>query len=233
MPSYLGEYPGSRKEPVKKFIRAVESFLLNGISKKELIIVSDGCEITNKTYRDRFEQYDFIKLVQVEKREATWPGELRECGRSLAKYDWITYLDTDDVYLPNHLFKILESILNKSSDTTLLLDTKYLFPLVENPNKNMLLYIGMDINDYVNFKSKAPFYDLCNVYLATSRTKGHNGTWQITHHKEVPHRWQNTTEMGEDKSFIERMKSTEQWEEYTGSYFICHNTNNRKIIWEI
>lgn len=233
MPSYLGKYPGSRKDPENKFIRAVESFLLNKINEKELIIVSDGCDITNRIYKDRFEQYDFIKLVQVEKRKATWPGELRECGRSLAKYDWITYLDTDDIYQSMHLYSVVKAILDKSSGTTLLLDTKYTFPIAKDPNEIMLAYLGMDINAYNEFRSKLKPNSLYGECLAASKSRGHNGTWQITHHKEVPHRWQNTTEMGEDKSFIERMKSTEKWEEFTGCYLICHNTKDRKTIWEM
>ena len=85
----------------------------------------------------------------------------------------------------------------------------------------------------IEFRSKLKPNSLYGECLASSRSTGHNGTWQITHHKEVPHRWQNTTEMGEDKSFIERMKSTEKWEEFTGYYLICHNTKDRKTIWEM
>lgn len=231
MPSYLGEYPGSRKDPEKKFIRAVESFLLNNVSNKELIIVSDGCDVTNRIYKDKFEQYDFIKLVQVEKRKATWPGELRECGRSLAKYDWITYLDTDDIYIQNHLGLTLTAILNRKEGVTVLLNDKYVFPIPENPNEIMLAYVGMDIDSYNKFRSST--LELYDNKVATSRAKGHFGTWQIVHHKHVPHRWRNNEEMGEDYFFIENLKSTEKWDEFTGTYLICHNTRDRKTIWEM
>jgi len=57
MPSYLGKYEGSRINADQKFIRAVESFQQQTLQNKELIIVSDGCEITNRIYRELF-QYD-------------------------------------------------------------------------------------------------------------------------------------------------------------------------------
>ena len=73
MPSYLGEYPGSRSNPKEKFIRAVESFRLQDHSKKELIIVSDGCEITNSIYFERWLNDKNISLIRVEKQKG-WPG---------------------------------------------------------------------------------------------------------------------------------------------------------------
>ena len=52
MQSYLGEYEGSRENADKKFIRAVKSFL--AINEKDprtqLVIASDGCEITHKLW---------------------------------------------------------------------------------------------------------------------------------------------------------------------------------------
>lgn len=64
MPSYLGEYPGSRKDPDKKFIRAVESFKDQTLAQKELIIVSDGCarSPTNYIKRDgkRIQRLDLL-----------------------------------------------------------------------------------------------------------------------------------------------------------------------------
>jgi len=231
MPSYLGEYPGSRKNPESKFIRAVESFILSELQNKELIIVSDGCGTTNKIYNERFKDYDFITLIQVEKRSETWPGELRECGRSLAKYDWITYLDTDDIYLNNHLTLVMSAILDRDKETTVLINDKYVFPLPDNPNKIMLGYVGMDIDEYNSFRiTRAEIY---GERVVTTRAMGHYGTWQIVHHKDVPHRWKNTDTMGEDTFFIENLKSTEKWQTFTGTYLICHNTKDRKVIWEM
>ena len=43
MQSFLGNYPGSRKDPDFKFMRAVKSFQTQLYKNCELIIVSDDC----------------------------------------------------------------------------------------------------------------------------------------------------------------------------------------------
>ena len=231
MPSYLGEYTGSRKDPEKKFVRAVQSFLENTLLNKELIIVSDGCQSTIDIYESKFKKYDEISLIQVEKRKEPWPGELRECGRSLAKYDWITYLDTDDIYLNSHLYLIEQAVLSKKEETTVFINSAYILPLPLNPTKRMLAYVGMDIIEYNKLRNKSN--ELYQNKVIMSNAMGANGTWQIVHHKHVPHRWKNTDKMGEDKLFIENLKSTESLERFKGGYFICHNTIDRETIWEV
>ena len=50
MQAYLGEYPGSRSDSDKKFLRAVYSFIEQDDKNSELIIVSDGCKIVDELY---------------------------------------------------------------------------------------------------------------------------------------------------------------------------------------
>lgn len=230
MPSYLGEYPGSRKDPVKKFIRAVNSFLDNSFENKELIIVSDGCELTNATYNKLWKGHSNVRLIVSEKSEANWPGELREMGRSIAKYDWITYLDTDDVYLTPHLDFIANAINNRKSDTTVLFNTTCVIPWIEKPSSALLGYLNTTEAQYEVDRSKCQ--PLLGQQVRVIISKGHVGTWQITHHKQVPHRWQNTQEMGEDTLFIQNLKTTEKWEEFKGLYVQAHCTYLRETIWE-
>ena len=232
MPSYLGEYPGSRKDPDKKFIRSVKSFKEQSLKEKELIIISDGCEITNQIYHDNWKEDPTIRLIISEKMQVTWPGELREMGRSIAKYDWITYLDSDDMYLDLHLSKISTKLSNIDSEITVLFNIQKLIPLPENPNELMLAYCKMkSIEDYLTFREQLT--EIHGHKMAMAINKTHSGTWQLVHHKQIPHRWMNSDEMGEDAFFIERIKRTEKWEDFKGAYIIGHTTFNRMDIWDI
>lgn len=231
MPSYLGEYPGSRKDPDKKFIRAVKSFREQTLKEKELIIISDGCEITNQIYQDNWKEDPTIRLIISEKMQVTWPGELREVGRSIAKYDWIAYLDSDDAYGKNHLNIIHNAIQNREKDVTVLLNTRYILPFPENPTQLMLDYVGMNLEKYN--KTRDSLEEILGHQMVAAHAKGHFGTWQIVHHKQVPHRWMNSDEMGEDAFFIERIKKTEKLQEFKGSYIICHCTHKREDIWDV
>lgn len=109
MQVYLGEYPGSRSDSDKKFLRAVQSFIDQDDKDSELIIVSDGCTITHDLYYKHFKSNDRIKYVYVDKDTPNmYEGELkyyrglpRQVGRSLVTGEVTTYIDSDDFLLPN------------------------------------------------------------------------------------------------------------------------------------
>ena len=233
MPSYLQPYAGSRSESDIKFIRAVESFRTQTLEYKELIIVSDGCDITNKIYEDNWKKDPTIHLIKCEKLSAPWPGKLREVGRAFAKYNWISYLDTDDYIFTSHLYEVEQAILNKKQGTTVLLNSHYGIPMVEEPNDLMLAYCGMIRDKYNEVYKKVTLYKPLNTRVAYTKAMGHNGTYQLVHHRDVPHRWENSQTIGEDKDLIDRMKSTEQWEEFRGLYLICHLNTPHGHVWEI
>ena len=233
MPSYLQPYNGSRTESDIKFIRAVESFRTQTLQYKELIIISDGCDITNKIYEDNWKTDPIIHLIKCEKLSAPWPGKLREVGRAFAKYNWISYLDTDDYIFTSHLYEVEQAILNKKQDTTVLLNSHYGIPMIDEPNELMLAYLGMTMDKYNETHKTIPLYKLLNTRVAYAKAAGHNGTYQLVHHKDVPHRWENSQTIGEDKDLIDRMKSTEPWEEFRGLYLICHLNTPHGHVWEI
>jgi len=118
MQSYLGDYPGARSRPKEKFIRSVSSFLSQIHEDKELIIVSDGCNITKELYDSFYKDNPLIRFVYLDKKEEkltnniekddkkttyNFRGFPRGVGCYLATGDIICYLDTDDLILPNHL----------------------------------------------------------------------------------------------------------------------------------
>jgi hypothetical protein len=102
MQSYLGEYPGSRENSDKKFLRAVESFINQTDKDSELVIVSDGCEITHRLYYKHFKSNDRIKYVYVDKdtpnmyegEKKFFRGLPREIGRVVATGEVISYMDS-------------------------------------------------------------------------------------------------------------------------------------------
>lgn len=100
--SYLGRYPGSASNRELKFKRAVKSFLNQTYEDKELIIVSDGCDITNKLYDENFKDIDNIKLIKLNKQNL-YSGNMRNVAFDFAKGEIITYLDSDDAMGKKHL----------------------------------------------------------------------------------------------------------------------------------
>jgi len=102
MSSFLYPYPGAASNREQKFIRAVKSFLKQTHKDKELIIVSDGCNITNHLYEENFKQYDNIKLIRLPK-QPLYSGNMRNVAFDMADGEIITYLDSDDAFGNKHL----------------------------------------------------------------------------------------------------------------------------------
>lgn len=88
-------------------MRAVRSFKNQTHDDKELIIVSDGCEITNNLYEFNFEQEENISLVKIPK-QPLYSGNMRNAGLEKATGDIIAYLDADDAWGNKHLETIVE-----------------------------------------------------------------------------------------------------------------------------
>ena len=110
MPSYLGDYPGASTDRERKFLRAVDSFLDNSGMGDDLVIVSDGCDRTFELIREH--EYDLRCNIWILMRDKSpmFSGRPRMEGIEFARKnlmpDVICYLDTDDVFLPDHLDNI-------------------------------------------------------------------------------------------------------------------------------
>ena len=107
MPSYLGHYKGAATNRKAKFHRAVDSFLQQSYSKKELIVVSDGCEITVKLLTEHYGHHlgKLIKSYKIEKQKFL-AGAVRQFGITKSSGEIVSYLDTDDLLGNQHLEKI-------------------------------------------------------------------------------------------------------------------------------
>ncbi len=132
MQSYLSDYVGARSNPEAKFIRAVNSIINQNNPDWELIIVADGCKITEDLYNKNFKKNEKIRFKFIEKPDNTrmyegdvvyFRGMPRAVGVEIAKGDWICYLDTDDMFKPYAIDKIIKGIKKHNKDI------KYLFNL--------------------------------------------------------------------------------------------------------
>ena len=108
MPSFLGEYKGCAPNREVKFIRAVNSFLGQDYQDKELVIISDFCDITERIYNENFLKYDNIIFKKLNKKMPHFSGAVRTAGLAFSTGDRICYLDTDDFLGKNHITKIDE-----------------------------------------------------------------------------------------------------------------------------
>ena len=118
MQSYLGDYPGSRTEPERKFIRAVNSFLSQTNKNTELIVISDNCKITEKLYNENYKENDRVKfklyensskkMYEKDSETINYVGEPRQIGVDMSEGDIITYMDSDDFLTKNYLEILLK-----------------------------------------------------------------------------------------------------------------------------
>jgi glycosyltransferase involved in cell wall biosynthesis len=102
MPSFLGHYPGAATNREFKLCRAIESFMAQQLG--ELIVISDACEKTVEIAQ----RYP-VRIFKLHKKQPSFSGDLRQIGINLARFDWIAYLDSDDVLGKGHLRSILDN----------------------------------------------------------------------------------------------------------------------------
>jgi len=114
MPVYLGDYNGAASDRESKFKAAVISFVRQTYENKELIIISDGCYIAEKVYKD-YLQYKGVRFLKIDK-QPLFSGKVREEGLKEAIGDVICYLDSDDLLGENHLSYIINSFSDPALD---------------------------------------------------------------------------------------------------------------------
>jgi glycosyltransferase involved in cell wall biosynthesis len=193
MPVTLGLYHGCALNRVEKFNRAVNSFINQNYKNKELIIISDGCDIAEDIYVKNFNNYNNILFEKQEKATA-FSGSVRNKGISLATGDWICYLDSDDFFGDKHLELLASQITNE-------LDWCFSDDYV--------------ISQYTNSENYTA------TLRESALQGGRIGTSTIIHKTELNVRWSDG--YCHDWLFImELMKLSSKYIHITANYNVCH-----------
>jgi glycosyltransferase involved in cell wall biosynthesis len=111
LPSFLSDYPGAAPGRDKKLWRAINSVLDQSFEDYELIVISDGCFLTEYIVKNQFEGAG-ITLLKVEHR-SLWSNAPRNTGIDNAKGEYLIYIDSDDKWGPDHLKIINEQLTNE------------------------------------------------------------------------------------------------------------------------
>jgi glycosyltransferase involved in cell wall biosynthesis len=206
MQSYLGEYPGSRSDSPKKFIRAVQSFLDQTHKDSELIIASDGCEKTHQLYYELYKNEPRIKYVYIDKDTPNmYEGEIkyyrglpRQVARSLVTGDITTYMDSDDFLLPNAAATINE-VWSEQKDTTgfALIDRWYDNEVILTMDKMDTIVTEPNLYEINGLGSKWVLSKMSHPTLILQ------STWAISHRSHATSIWKDIVGEGysEDTAF--------------------------------
>ena len=98
----------NREEQIAK---AVESVLDQSIEDYEIIIVDNGSEdATKKVVEDIINSYPSKKIQYFYQKNTGSPAGSRNTGIKKANFNWISFLDSDDLWLPKKLEEIKKRI---------------------------------------------------------------------------------------------------------------------------
>src|ERR1051325_11438745 len=78
--------------------RAVQSALLQTIAPSEIVVIDDGS--TDAT--SRIVRAISSPLVLLKSQKNAGPGEARNRGIETAQAEWVLFLDSDDLWAPDH-----------------------------------------------------------------------------------------------------------------------------------
>jgi glycosyltransferase involved in cell wall biosynthesis len=199
MASFLGEYEGCAGDRENKFVRAVHSFLDNTYSNKELVIVGDCCEITERLVKEHFREHlssGDIKFINLKKKQKLFSGKVRSTGLEIATGNIIMYLDTDDMFGDKHI----KSVANQM-----------------NVQKLDWCYYS----DYLNTEEGL-------VKKEVTLEHGSIGTSSIAHLNRADISWNKCNGYGHDWKFVQRLIkwSSNYAKIYGATYIICHLPNH-------
>lgn len=233
MQSYLGKYPGSRDNSDTKFVRAVNSFIKQNDKDSELIIVSDGCDVTQTLYYKYFKKEDRVKYVYVDKdtpnmyegQKKYYRGFPRQVGRSLVTGEITTYMDSDDILLPNAVEQ-----LKKYWAAYLKLNTVALYN--SSWIDNSAIIGRSDVIGNTNKIEGEPFEieGLDGKWILRTMSDPSlilSSTWSMSHISDFDGKWEDTIDSpSEDVYFSKKLQATKKVGVINIPYYVrCHYTD--------
>lgn len=201
MPSYLGNYPRAAKDRDYKFIRAVQSVVKQSFTDWQLVVVSDGCELTCALLRSYImdlptEIRSKILGLQINKNKI-WSGRPRNVGLDNATGEIICYLDSDDYFQLDHLQFINDNFTN----------AEYIY------------------FDDLNFK-----HNEFKPNKISMKNYGRCGTSNIAHLRKLPIRWPNAAMYSHDDwGVIKQLQNHRGRYVGQGGYCVCHIPNTYDV----
>lgn len=97
--------------------RAIESIVKQTFTEFEFIIVDNGSDDKSGSIADSYaEKYDFIKVIHLSKSSI---GKGRNAGLEIAKGDYITFIDDDDMAEPDMLEFLYNLVLSNNADISI------------------------------------------------------------------------------------------------------------------
>tara|TARA_B110000908_G_C10257283_1_gene456470 strand:+ start:1685 stop:2491 length:807 start_codon:yes stop_codon:yes gene_type:complete len=250
MQVYLGDYVNAPSNSIKKFKRAVKSFLDMKEPDSTLIIANDGCHITHDLYFKHFEKYKQIKYVFIEKtspkmyEEYDGPLSLyhrvgpRQLARQLVDTTLTAYLDSDDFLLPNACEQIKKNwAINENAQPTINFqwavnsrwyDNIKIEKLINDPNYKDGTH---GFNEYVTYNNPIKIKGLNNKWIDTGirdyDKKTGSYAFNYVHKSNINTRWQDSVTGGDtitglrpDVSFSKKMRSTGPGMIMTSPYYV-------------
>lgn len=262
MQSYLGEYPGSRKHPEFKFTRAVQSFLSQQHLDRELIIVADGCDKTKMLYEQLYSHHPQIKFVYVAKKNEKktyetdekdgrtikyYRGTPRRIGCSMVTGDIVTYMDSDDIMLPNRLSELAEAWKDKPDNVywasnPLRYVHKAAVMVEDLTKKHFEGTVSIDRDSELNLRLFG--YDIADpFYINLLVLDGFRSTatYALSHRSDIKAKWEDTILIMENKNYVsggsEDTMFAKNLKAFHGvgflqssaAYVVCHYNN----LWDV
>lgn len=207
LPSYLGDYEANghkcATDRLGKLNRAIASVLVQTYKQWELVVVSDGCELTNQAVGKLAEHYDNIKLVKLAK-QPLFSGAVRQAGIEAATGEFICYLDSDDFLGEEHLLNMMIGVLESKR-----------FTLVNDPNLHNGHYPPWYYyDDFLHYSKDR----IERRPVVTQHT--HIGTSSFCHWKDTPVIWGDG--YGHDWRTIEGILHLPHVRIDGLEYYVCH-----------